>query len=145
MDAVIYTLAECNLNLAEAALKGFITGSAQTYYEAGIQASFDYLGATGAAAYYGQAIQNVGWASSVGNELEAIITQKWIATNGITAEQAWFDYTRTGFPDGLPISRLASTPERPVRLELPPSEYAYNIDNVPSQPDIFNAKIFWAN
>lgn len=145
MDAVIYTLAECNFNLAEAALKGYITGSAQTYYEAGIQASFDYLGASGADTYYTQTIQNVGWAASSGNELEAIITQKWIATNGITAEQAWFDYSRTGFPAGLPLSRLASTPERPVRLELPPSEYAYNINNVPSQPDIFNTKIFWAN
>lgn len=145
MDAVIYTLAECNFNLAEAALNGYVSGSAQTYYEAGIQASFDYLGASGASTYYGQAIQNVGWVSSTGDELEAIITQKWIATNGITAEQAWFDYSRTGFPAGLPISRLASTPDRPVRLELPPSEYAYNIDHVPSQPDIFNTKIFWAN
>lgn len=145
MDAVIYTLAECNFNLAEAALNGYVTGSAQSYYEAGIQASFDYLGASGASTYYSQAIQNVGWAASSGNELEAIITQKWIATNGITAEQAWFDYTRTGFPAGLPKSRLASTPDRPVRLELPPSEYAYNIDHVPSQPDIFNTKIFWAN
>lgn len=144
MDAVIYSLAECNFNIAEAALNGYIAGDPQTYYQAGIQASFDYLGTSGASTYYSQAIQNVSWTLS-SNKLEAIITQKWIAVNGITAEQSWFDYSRTGYPSGLPVSRLASTPDRPVRLEYPPSEYAYNIDNVPSQPNIFTEKIFWAN
>lgn len=145
-DVVIYTLAELHFNLAEAAYRGFtnIPGTAQSNYEAGIQASFDYLGAPGASTYYTQTFENVGY-TTTSDPLEAIITQKWIATNGITAEQSWFDYSRTGFPDGLPISQLASTPDRPVRLYYPDSEISSNGANVPTQPDAFTAKIFWAN
>ncbi|MBN2697695.1 MAG: SusD/RagB family nutrient-binding outer membrane lipoprotein [Bacteroidales bacterium] len=144
MGANIFTLAECYFLQAEAALKGDLDGVPKDLYEAGIQASFDYLGAPGAEAYYSQAVPLVGWNSSGGQELEAIITQKWIAVNGITAEQSWFDYSRTGFPSNLPISLLASTPDRPVRLYYPALEYAVNGDNVPSQPDAFTDKIFWA-
>ena len=146
-DVVIYSLAECHFNLAEAA-RNFtnIPGTAQSNYEAGIQASFDYLGTPGAPAYYGQGLANVGWVASSSNELEAIITQKWIATNSITAEQSWFDYSRTGYPSGLPISLLADqTKDRPVRLFYPASEISSNGANVPTQPDAFSAKVFWGN
>ncbi|MCF6183155.1 MAG: SusD/RagB family nutrient-binding outer membrane lipoprotein [Bacteroidales bacterium] len=142
-DAVIYTLAECYLNQAEAVLDGYIAGDAKTLYESGVQASFDYLGAGSATSYLGQSTNNVAWDSSP-DKLEAIITQKWIAENGITAEQSWFDYSRTGFPAGLPVSLLASTPDRPVRLYYPASELTSNGDNVPTQPSAFTAKIFWA-
>ena len=144
MTATIYTLSECYLNQAEAVLNGYLAGDAKTMYESGVNASFDYLGASGAATYLGQTIANVSWDDSP-NKLEAIITQKWIGTNSITAEQAWFDYSRTGFPSDLPISELASTPDRPVRLYYPASELTSNGGNVPSQPDAFTAKIFWAN
>ncbi|MCK5169314.1 MAG: SusD/RagB family nutrient-binding outer membrane lipoprotein, partial [Bacteroidales bacterium] len=152
-DVVIYSLAECYFNLAEAAINSFITDNAQTLYESGIEASFDYLGAPGASAYYGQGLPNVGWTASSSNQLEAIITQKWIATNSITAEQSWFDYSRTGYPSpaafgiypaGLPISLLADqSKDRPVRLFYPASEVSSNGANVPTQPDAFSAKIFW--
>ena len=118
MGANIFSLAESYFNQAEAALNVPSVGNAQTFYESGITASFDYLGATGASAYYGQNINNVNWAAS-SNKLEAIITQKWIAVNGITAEQSWFDYSRTGYPSNLPISIQATTSNRPVRLSLP--------------------------
>ncbi len=144
MTAVIYTLSECYLNQAEAVLNGYLAGDAKTLYESGVQSSFDYLGAGSAASYLSQAIANVSWDDSP-NQLEAVITQKWIGTNSITAEQAWFDYTRTGYPSGLPVSLLASTPDRPVRIFYPASELTANGDNVPSQPDAFTAKIFWAN
>lgn len=151
-DLVIYTLAEVYFNLAEAALNTYISGSARDYYEMGIQASFDYLGAGDATAYYSQAIENVAYTSST--PLEAIITQKWIAVNSITAEQSWFDYNRTGYPDpagfgtfsaGLPISLLASTVDRPVRLMYPASEISSNGANVPAQPNVFTTKVFWGN
>lgn len=145
-DVVIYTLAELYFNLAEAVNAGFtgLPGTAQANYEMGIQASFDYLGAGDASAYYGTAQNNVGWVAST-NKLAAIITQKWIATNSITAEQSWFDYNRTGYPTGLPITELATTADRPVRLMYPASEISSNGANVPTQPDVFTSKIFWAN
>jgi len=77
--------------------------------------------------------------------MEVIITQKWIALNGINAGQSWFDYSRTGYPTGLTVSLQASTSDRPVRLEYPNSEITGNTANVPSQPNVFTAKIFWAN
>ncbi|NOQ26100.1 MAG: SusD/RagB family nutrient-binding outer membrane lipoprotein [Bacteroidales bacterium] len=142
-DLVIYSLAEVYFNLAEAAQNTYVSGNAKDFYEMGIQASFDYLGAGDATAYYGQAINNVAWSSST--PLEAIITQKWIATNSITAEQAWFDYSRTGFPSNLPVSLTATTADIPVRLMYPASEISANGANVPTQPNVFTTKIFWGN
>lgn len=145
MGAVIFSLAECNFLKAEAAIKGLVSGDAQDYYEAGIQASFDYLGAEGAEAYYNQTSKPlVSWIASP-NKQEAIITQKWIALNGINALQSWFDYNRTGYPSNLPISNKASTSDRPVRLFYPASELSTNADNVPAQKNAFSDKIFWAN
>jgi hypothetical protein len=143
-DAIIYTEAELFFNLAELAFKSLTSGDAQEYYEMGIEASFDYLGAEGASDYYNQNLENISWNAS-SDKIEAIITQKWLATNGLTAEQSWYDYNRTGFPENLPISLLASKPDRPVRLAYPSSELTSNGDNVPSQPDVFTSKIFWAN
>ncbi len=145
MGANIFSLAECKFLLAEAALKGFISDDAQSFYEEGIQASFYYLGLDSAQNYYGQTSKElVNWGAS-DNKLEAIITQKWIALNGITAIQTWFDYNRTGYPANLPISRKSAKPDRPVRLMYPASELSANAAKVPSQPDPFTNKIFWAN
>ena len=141
--AILYTLAECYFNQAEAVLKGLMAGDAKTLYEQGIQASFRYLGAGDASNYYSQNLNLVGWEASM-NKLETIITQKWIATNSIDALQSWFDYSRTGYPLNLPVSTLATTPDRPVRLAYPSSELSTNGLNVPNQPDVFNDKIFWA-
>ncbi len=144
MDAMVYTLAESYFNQAEARLKGLITtgDDAKTLYEKGIQASFSVLGAGDATSYYSQVKDLVGWESST-NKLQAIITQKWLAVNGMTAEQSWFDYNRTGYPSGLPISLLASTSDRPVRIFYPAGEYSSNGANVPAQPNAFTDKIFW--
>lgn len=144
-SAILYTLAESYLNQSEARFKGFISSGddAKTLYQKGIEASFTYLGATGAAAYYNQVKNLVGWDAST-NKLQAIITQKWIAENGLTAEQSWFDYSRTGFPSGLPISKQATTTNRPVRLFYPAGEYSSNGGNIPKQPNAFTEKIFWA-
>lgn len=147
MDAIIFTLAEHFFNLAELRVKGLITTgpSAQELYEDGISASFLYLGLDEAEAedYYTTAQNLIGWNSS-SNKLQAIITQKWIATNGLTAEQSWFDYNRTGFPAGLPLPlNYNATADRPVRLFYPAGEYSSNGANVPTQPNAFTEKIFW--
>ncbi|HHU34047.1 MAG TPA: SusD/RagB family nutrient-binding outer membrane lipoprotein, partial [Bacteroidetes bacterium] len=143
--AIIFTVAEDRLNRAELAVKALTSENAKTLYEAGVTASFMTLGlgAGDAIVYLSKAFNNVNWESSA-NKVEAIITQKWIATNGLTAEQAWFDYNRTGYPAGVPVPLNQSYTERPVRLAYPASEYTSNGDNVPTQPDVFSVKIFWA-
>ena len=142
--AVLYTAAELYLNQAEAAFKGLIPGNAKSFYEAGIQASFTYLGAGDASSYYSNNANLVSWEAS-SNKLEAIITQKWIASNSIDALQSWFDYSRTGYPSNLPVSAQATTLDRPIRLVYPSSEITSNGENKPAQPDAFTDKIFWAN
>jgi hypothetical protein len=102
------------------------------------------LKATNASYYYSRNANLVGWDASA-NKIQAIITQKWIALNGIDAIQSWFDYTRTGYPANLPVSATASTSDRPVRLAYPASEITSNSGNLPAQPNAFTQKIFWAN
>ncbi|MBN1117023.1 MAG: SusD/RagB family nutrient-binding outer membrane lipoprotein [Bacteroidales bacterium] len=145
MGSIIFSLAESNFNQAELAQKGF-GGDPESLFNAGIIASCNYLGVDAAEteAYLAQSTQNVNFANSA-NPLEAIMTQKWLAGIGITAEQAWFDYVRTGYPVGLPVSTQASTSDRPVRLFYPASEITTNGNNVPAQPNAFTSKIFWAN
>ncbi|MDY0099728.1 MAG: SusD/RagB family nutrient-binding outer membrane lipoprotein [Bacteroidales bacterium] len=151
MDAVIYTLAESYFNQAELANKGFITtgDEGRALYESGITASFEYLGLDAAEAedYYSNELALVDW-DFTSNKIAAIITQKWIAVNGITAEQSWFDYTRTGYPTGVPVPlNYTKTTDRPVRLFYPAGEYSSNGENVPAQntPSMaFTEKIFWA-
>jgi hypothetical protein len=143
-SAVLYTASESYFNQAEIDLKFKAGANAKTLYESGIQASFTYLGAGNATGYYTQAKDLVNYNTST-NKLQAIITQKWIAVNGIDAIQSWFDYNRTGFPKNLPISALASTSDRPVRLAYPASEVTSNALNLPAQPNVFTSKIFWAN
>ncbi|HLR24427.1 MAG TPA: SusD/RagB family nutrient-binding outer membrane lipoprotein [Fodinibius sp.] len=174
MGSVIMTKAEHELNLAALAEKGLnVQGTVEEHYKAGIEASFKYLLDAGdteqsdladvdadsaANAYISrQAV----W-SGAENAMDAIMTQKWIATMGINAAQAWFDYNRTGYPSAQPVgagaARASATGfpmsesdavsgrnDRPVRLYYPQSEATRNSANLPSQPDVFTAKIFWAN
>lgn len=154
MDMVMFSLAESYLLQAEAVNAGLLTGDAGALYAAGVTASFNYLGAPGAAGYLAQTAPNTGWPAGTTEEnLEAIITQKWVCLNGISAEQTWFDYSRTGYPTGqpvvatgFPISERASTSDRPVRLLYPSGEISANPENVPAQTGdmAFNSKIFWA-
>lgn len=142
-SSIIYTTAEAYFNLAELALKGF-GGDPEALYVEGVTASFNTLGAPNADTYLSQNIENVNYDASP-DKLEAIITQKWLATLGLTAEQAWFDHSRTGFPQGLPVSQEIPNLVRPVRLSYPASEVGGNSLNLPSQPDVYTSKIFWAN
>lgn len=148
-DANIMLAAESYFLQAEAVARGYLSGDAQGLYESGITASYETLGLTAsdATAYYTQNTNLVSWTASAGNEIEAIITQKWIALNSINGIESWIEYTRTGFPAGIPLSLIASSTTRPIRLLYPNSEYVANSANVPNQTttDAFTSPIFWAN
>ena len=143
-DGVIMLAAESLLLQAEAASKGYIVGDAEALYNAGVQASFTYLGAGSATAY----LVDYPFPGNAAFDLEAIIYQKWVALNGINGFESWIEYRRTGFPADLPVapSQTAST-VIPVRLLYPSSEYSANPDNVPTQTstEAFTSKVFWQN
>ena len=145
-DQPLMLLAEALFLESEATVRGYIAGgdaAAKELYNDGIQASFDYLGAEGAEDYYTQTKENVSWDAS-SNKIEAIITQKYFALNGVSGIESWIELTRTGFPSGLPIPE-DSDGKRPVRLLYPSSEYARNSANVPATTtaDAFNNPPFW--
>jgi len=149
-DQIIMGLPEALLLQAEAIQRGYIAGgdaAAKAKYDAAILASFNQLkvpsAATAAATYLAQEQSNISWTAST-NKIQAIITQKWIALNGISSIELWIEKTRTGFPAGLPIPAEGGG-TRPVRLLYPSSEISRNSENVPPQTaqDAFTANPFW--
>jgi len=119
------TAAEVHFIIAEAALKGWTSESAQAHYEAGVEAS---LRAWGKSSAYADYILNPGVAYE--GSLKQIMEQKWIASWTAAAE-AWFDYRRTGLPalqPGLVVKRDAL----PLRFYYSVDEMDYNPENAQS-------------
>lgn len=132
---VIMSKSEIKFLLAEAALRypSANLGNAQTYFEDGIQASFTYLGATGATTYIAAANlrPGLGWTGSMDQKIEAIMTQSWIANTSINPIQSFINYNRTGYPY-TPLATTTNKPNKPYRLIYPVSEYVANSSNVPN-------------
>ncbi|MFL1011806.1 SusD/RagB family nutrient-binding outer membrane lipoprotein [Flavisericum labens] len=147
---------------AEAAHRGFISGDAGALYKAAIAASFNELNVSGledesaaataneaaAAAYEsGGFNSSVNWdiAVGAGEELKAIITQKWVALGFISGFEVWMDRVRTNLPANIPIPQGARNATFPSNLLYPESETATNPDNVPSQTSgaAFDRHTFW--
>lgn len=110
----LISAAEINLILAEAAFRGWISGSAADYYADGVRES---LKAWGVEAGFDNYIVN---APYVG--LESIIEQKWIA-HWTTAHESWFDWRRTGLP-------ALKTGPAAVREVLPVRWYYHTADEI---------------
>ena len=160
---------------AEAMMKGLITGNAQTAFNLGIENSFRYLyknnlnaistgknPVTDAAAYRTanatSYLVNYSLAISPEQQLEAIITQKYIALNMVFGDEAWNEFRRTGYPLSNPdinavpaaqtivsVAGESTAADRlPSRLLYPVTEFTYNAANVPTDVNKYTTKIFWA-
>jgi hypothetical protein len=161
----LMTSAESFFLQAEAVQRGYLTSTStpQALYENGIKESFKLLGLTDvqATTYYSQAAAPTQVVTDTlapgrqfdpkaispnftqaADKIEAIITQKWIANNGINGFEAWTEFRRTGFPRGNYVSLIASTPSFPVRLPYPQNEVGNN-PNTPVGVTVFGPKIFW--
>jgi hypothetical protein len=135
---------------AEAAERGYITGTGKAFYNAALTQSFVYMGLTTAAA----ATFIVSDKSTVNydlatNKINLILTQKWVSLNGIAPVEIWNDYRRSGIPNFIHFSEDGNkqNPTPPVRLLYPQREIDYNNDNVVAVGTInaFTSKIFWQN
>lgn len=157
-DGILFTAANSYFLQSEAVYRGYLSGDAKALFESGIKASFNYLEMPSEVdelededpsldedAYIAaaNAVDGLGWDAST-NKIEAIMTQKWIALNGINAIESWIEYTRTGYPE-IPLALTAQRDHKPNRLLYPSSEYIANAANVPSQQtsDAFDTSIFW--
>lgn len=93
IKARVITYAEQQFALAEAVMKGYLTGNATTYYNQGVEGAFAEIGLSTA--------QADSYLSHTGvvfdNTLDKVITQKWLANinNGF---EGWIEYRRTGIP-----------------------------------------------
>ena len=130
IKAKIMTYSEQEFILAEAALKGFISGgtpSAINYYNNGVIGAYSEAGLSTEAANSYLSHSEVGLdLSSPEASLKQIITQKWISNinNGF---EGWIEYRRTGFPD-LQTGGAANLNKGviPSRFLYPTSEQTIN-------------------
>jgi hypothetical protein len=147
----IFTSYESLFLQAEAAARGWIPGSAAAFYNAGITASFNAVNAQGSiATYLAQAAVAYPTSGTLNQQVQAIITQKYISLNSLFNLEAYNEFRRTGFPV-LPQNPASQDPAAvsqtlPVRIPYPLSELNTNTVNLNAQGDIniFTSKIFWA-
>jgi Starch-binding associating with outer membrane/Susd and RagB outer membrane lipoprotein len=121
---------------AEAALMTGDKSTAYTAYLEAIRASFDEALVTdGYDAYIAQPSVGMGEDNL---DLEAVITQKWIAL--YTSPEVFSDWRRTGLPELSPITGT----EVPRRLPYAQTEIFSNPDNLPSPAEstIFS-RVWW--
>ncbi|TYB79342.1 SusD/RagB family nutrient-binding outer membrane lipoprotein [Bizionia myxarmorum] len=145
-DGYVMTAAESLLMQSEAQLKGYIPGDPKASFEAAVTASFQLLGADESGYDTDGLPAGIGWTGTPSDQFEAIMRQKWIATNGVNAIESYIEFTRTGFPDDIPLALTAQSSTRPKRLMYPSDEYISNSANVPAQvsADVFATGPFWA-
>ncbi|MGA0555227.1 SusD/RagB family nutrient-binding outer membrane lipoprotein [Larkinella sp. VNQ87] len=123
LKARLISAAEVSFILAEAAQKGWATGSAETHYNAGIKNSLDTWGVGSQYATY---IQKDG--VKFNNTLAQILEQKWIAS-WTSAIEAWMDFRRTGLP-ALKAGPASAESVLPVRFIYGDNETNYNNANI---------------
>lgn len=142
--AVLLSSFESLFLQAEAAQRGWISGSAASFYENGIKESFKYLevNASDFVAYNNQASVNF---AAAGNKIERIIEQKWLSMNSINSIEAWSDFRRLELP-AIPNSLLAPSPDaRPLRLMYPETERQTNNAEASKQggDEVTVNKVWW--
>lgn len=144
----VITNAQMNFMLAEAAHRGWVSGSAQSYYEAGIAASWRQWGVFDQAAYDAY-IANPVVAWDANKAMELIGTQKWVALY-LQGMEAWAEWRRTGYPALTPApDALSADGEIPRRFGYPTTERDLNAANYSSAlqllggPDELNTKLWW--
>jgi len=124
VDGQFMLYSELQFALAEAVAKGFVSGDANQFYEAGIKSHFSYLGLDVPADYMDQETVALDGSS----DLDKILTQKWfsLVSNG---HEAWFNVRRTGIPVLTPGPDNLNQGRYPVRYLYPESEQATNAAN----------------
>lgn len=143
----ILTYAEVSFILAEAAERGWITGSAAALYEQGIRASMAQWGVTDAAAINTfLARSEIAYQGGVAGQRQ-IALQKWIAlySDGVTA---WAEWRRTCIPATVKPGPAAVISTVPRRYQYSSREKSVNAANVEAAvarqgPDDFTSRMYW--
>jgi len=147
--ARIMTYAEQQFDLAEAVLKGFITGNASVYYSQGIMGAFTEIGLSASDANLYLQHPQVILSNNPDTAMYQIILQKWLANinNGF---EGWIEYKRTGYPYfSTGGSANLNQGKIPNRFLYPVSEATINANNYQAElqkmggKDNTNYKPWW--
>ena len=140
---------EMCFNIAEAITLGWVSGSAATWYNNGINASLGLYGISqgkvvtvgdysGNVTSYGSVtldvntfLNNVALSSTQATALTQILTQKYIAFWMNSGYESFYNWRRTGIPAFAQGGPGVGTPSNtiPLRWQYPLSEINYNSDN----------------
>ncbi len=149
----IITAAQTNLLLAEAALRTWIAGSPEDYFEAGVAAHMDQMvlfdpNSAVAAADRDDYIAAHPLDTSTEEKALAQINYEYWVASFLAPHEAWANFRRSGYPvlEANPYS--GRTVDFITRLTYPVSETLVNGDNVKSAvasqgPDALDTKVWW--
>lgn len=156
---VLMSFAEQQFILAEAMLKGWISGNPELPYEQGIRSSFkfyeNYAKGLGAfvnearvSAYLNQSSIKLSAVSDTEAKRERILVQKYLRSFHQGGLDAYFDHLRTGYPE----FRKGNGVKTAYRWMYPQAEYNTNGTHVSdaikrqfSGSDNIHAKTWWLN
>jgi len=110
--------------LAESAVKGYVSGNADTYYKAAIKANMKRWGVKDAdiATYVAQA--SVALPADNAGKLAKIAEQKWVSLFSVASE-AYLELRRTKLPNIFNNGNLSTNPF-PIRYRYPGNELGQN-------------------
>ena len=138
---------ELQFILAECALKGYIPGDVQAYYEAGVTAAITMWGLTVPTGYLTDS--SAQWYAADDNslKLQKILLQKYY-TLFFTDFQSWIEHRRTGFPILPRGTGLQNDGIMPTRLKYPVNVQRVNRDNYAAAVasmggDDMKTKVWW--
>ena len=95
------SLAESKFMQAEARVRYYAGAGAKALYDEGVTAAFEQWGKDATTFLTGSYLYPT--AGTVAQQIEAIITQKWISCFGSHALEAFFERNRTGYPKTSPV------------------------------------------
>lgn len=150
LAGMIMNYAELQFILAEAAAKGWITGSAKTYYEKGVEASIklwlpDYP--VSVTAYLTAADMMWDDNATLFQKMEKIHLQKYYALFLVDLQQ-WFEYRRTGHPVLPSGPGMRNNGIMPARMTYPVYIQSTNPTNYKAAiaiqgPDVISTQVWW--
>ncbi|HXS57808.1 MAG TPA: SusD/RagB family nutrient-binding outer membrane lipoprotein [Hanamia sp.] len=126
LKATIMNSDEVQFILAEAAVKGYVNGNADTYYREGISLSMDRWGVSASHTTTYLAQPAITLPGNDDGKLIKIADQKWLALFTVAAE-TYLDIRRTQLPNIFNNGLLATYPF-PLRFIYPGAELGQNAD-----------------
>lgn len=141
---MLITYGEQQLILAESVIKDWISGSAQTYYEQGVQSSLTaFMDMDGSYAHQmaidqayidGYFTGEAAFKATEPEQLEQIWMQRYILNFMQDAHSSYYEYRRNNYPD-FPVDPATSLNANdldavPMRWLYPLDETTYNLDNL---------------